>query len=191
MEGSVIDRERLAGLMETAETDLRTDKGVLTWERVEAWTRDGKMPATGERGGGVGDAEAEDAARDRMEDAAAARYQDELDKLTKRLEADLLRLCRIMDICCPQPSKQLANRDLLAAQVAAEGWCVSCWRDDQHLTPITLRPGGQPYYRDRCRACGEWKAEHGQDPPKMILELRHAGRRITTADAAKALGRAS
>jgi hypothetical protein len=27
-----------------------------------------------------------------------------------------------------------------------------------------------------------WKHEHGQDPPMSILLLRHAGRRVTTAD---------
>lgn len=187
----MIPREVLTQHLVETLVDLNRN-GDLTWGRASDWTSAGNLPSNGTRGGGMAEgAEDDDRHDDRQEDAAAARYHDELDTLTKRIDADCARLRRIIGICAPTPPKQLHNRDLLVAQVAADGWCISCWRDDQHLTPIALRPSGQPYYRDRCRACGEWKAEHGQDPPKLILELRHAGRRITTADVERALGRSA
>jgi len=142
----------------------------------------------------MADGEPDERIDDRKDDAAAARYHAELSTLTKRIDADLHRLRRIIGICCPSPTKGLASRDMLSAQVAADGWCVSCWKDDQNLTPITMTTGGgkpRPRYKDRCRFCGEWKAEHGQDPPVAILQLMHEGRRITTAAIERAMGKSA
>jgi hypothetical protein len=188
----VISHSRLGDLLEAAMHDVRSN-GDLTWDRVSDWTVTGQMPSRGERGGGMADGEPDDRIDDRKEDAAAARYHDELSALTRRLEADLHRIVRIIGICCPTPTR-LASRDMLSAQVAADGWCVSCWKDDQNLTPITMTTGGgkpRPRYKDRCRFCGEWKAEHGQDPPLPILQLMHDGRRITTAAIERAMGKSA
>jgi hypothetical protein len=126
----------------------------------------------------MADGETDDRIDDRREDAAAARYLPELQALTRRLEADLARLVRIAGICNPAAPKNLATRDMLVAQVEADGWCGSCWRDDQHLTPVAERPNGTAYYRGRCRFCGEWKANTREDPPLEVLRPHHEGRRI-------------
>lgn len=160
--------------------------GDLLWSRTADWVK-ARQPSNGERGGGLSEP-SDDALRQRMEDRQASRYHDELKTLTERMRADAARYRRIFEIVLPPPSAVLSNKHLQLAQIAAEGWCVSCWRDDQNCTPIALRPSGEPFYKDRCRACGEWKHEHGQDPPLPILKLRHSGRRITTADVAAALG---
>lgn len=120
---------------------------------------------------------------DRRDAAAAARYKTELTTLTRRIEADLTRLGRIIGICNPPTPKNLQARDMQVAQVEADGWCGSCWRDDQHLEPVA-----EGRYRGRCRPCGDWRGENGADPPVPLLKLRHSGRRITTAAVAKALG---
>lgn len=178
----MISSEQLADRM-TATARLLESQGPVAWERVSDWTIAGRMPARGERGGGMADgADPLERIDDRREDAAAGRYYDEVKTLAARLEADMARLSRIVGICCPTPPKSLATRDMQLAQVAADGWCVSCWRNDQHLEPIA-----DGRYRDRCRACGDWKGEHGQDPPVPILVLRHSGRRITTAAVAAAM----
>lgn len=173
----MIQHDRLADTLEAAAHHVR-QQGNLTWGRTSDWTTAGRMPSTGVNGGGLGEATPDETNGDMREDRAAARYHDELDKLTARLDADLHRLTRIMNICCPPPPKSLQSKDMLAAQVAADGWCLSCWRDDQHLEPISVRPTGQAYYRDRCRPCGQWRNEHGEDPPPDILRARHTGRRI-------------
>jgi hypothetical protein len=173
----MIGPELLADRLRAASIVVERD-GPVTWERVSDWTLPGRMPARGERGGGMVDAETDDRIDDRREDAAAARYMPELAALTKRLEADLARLVRIHEICNPAAPKNLATRDMLVAQVEADGWCGSCWRDDQHLTPVAERPNGVAYYRGRCRFCGEWKANTREDPPLDVLRPHHEGRRI-------------
>lgn len=197
----MIEPEVLADDLQDVAVLLRANGGA-TWGRCDDWET-ARMPRPVE----PSDDEQEEAERagrsevdedDRRDDAAASRYRAELNAVTKRLTADAARLKTIMAVCNPPRPKRLANRDLLLAQVAAEGWCTSCWRDEENLTAITLRPEKDPmkkrhpFYRDTCRDCGDYKKEHGQYPPKMLLELWHApgGKaRVTVADMAKALGR--
>jgi hypothetical protein len=189
----VIASDLLADRMRAA-TIVQERNGPVTWERVEAWELPGRMPARGERGGGLVDAETDERIDDRREDAAAARYKPELAALTKRLEADLARLTRIHQICNPEPAKSLATRDMQVAQVEADGWCGHCWSDDQFLEPIALRPSvapipSRPYYRGLCRWCGSFKREHGTLPPIALLRKHHGSKPITEADVEKALGK--
>lgn len=142
------------------------------------------------------DAETDDRIDDRREDAAAARYKGELTQIAQRMSADAARLRAIMAICNPSPPKNLATRDMQQAQVAADGWCISCYRDDQFLEPIALRPAkapapSRPYYRDNCRWCGAFHSEHGVAPPVTLLRLHHKARPITEADVERALGKVS
>lgn len=168
----MIDPEVLADRLESCELALRT-YGELTWERVDAWSV-ARMPTKGERGGGIADgADDDDRIDDRREDAAAARYHTELTTLTARIDADLHRLRRIINICNPAVPQSLATKDMLIAQVAADGWCVSCWRADQHLSPVAERR-----YRDRCRFCGDYHRDQQEDPPIDILRARIDGRPI-------------
>lgn len=164
--------------------------GDLIWQRTEDWVKP-RVPAAGERGGGSGEGPSDYVLEERKDDAAASRYYAEVRAITKRMTDDSRRLCEIASLAVPPKSAVLTNRNLQAAQVAAEGWCVSCWRDELTCEPIALRPTGEPYYKDRCRGCGMWKAEHGQDPPLAILQKRHAGIRVTTRDVEAATGKAS
>ena len=176
-------------------------QGPGTWERCDNWT-DSRMPLHREP---LSTEEQEDAKREcrsdlddeeRRDAAAAARYRARLEAATARWLAATAEIETIITVCNPPKAKTLKNRDLQLAQVAAEGLCVSCWKDDARHTDIELRPEknpyvkAKPYYKDRCRFCGQWKAEHGQDPPVSILRIHHTtGRNLTTADVAKALGR--
>jgi hypothetical protein len=72
-------------------------------------------------------------------------------------------------------------KDLVGADVAAAGWCKSCYRDGQYMQPIETNRDGLRYYKDHCRWCGSFKAEWGIEPPVPLLELRHRYGRVTTA----------
>ena len=177
---------------------LRSTRGSTTWKRVADWNVAAGLPPQWTPPQ-PGDADYEgpeepldlsdrDAA-DRRDAALTAKYQKELGMISSRIDRDMARVERIIELCNPPKPAELRSKELLAAQVAADGWCVSCHRNDQTLTPIQVQPSGVPFYRDLCRFCGEWKAEHRALPPLPILVLRHAGRRVTTADVDKALGR--
>lgn len=153
----------------------------VLWQRTVDWQRIEKI-SNETRGGGSGEAASEDVIADRIGDATASRYHDEVAHLVKALHDSAARLARIHQIVMPGQPRRLQGKDMLVTQVAADGWCVSCWRHDQTLVPIALRTSGpdkgKAYYRDRCRFCGGWKAEHGQDPNMDTLERHHDGRRI-------------
>lgn len=126
--------------------------------------------------------------RESMWDAQAARYADELAALLKRVDADMARLTRLNEILCPDQPHQLTNRELLSAQIAAEGWCVSCHRDAGWCEPLW-----EGRSRDGCQWCAKWRRSEGGWPPLALVKWRHRnpGRQLTTADVARELGRAS
>jgi hypothetical protein len=171
----------LIGLLGDAQRRLAAH-GDLLWQRTSDWERMQTDPTPQGEYEGVERIQSDLEAEDRAGDAAAARYKHELRTLASRLRNDLGRLVQIDETVVRAQPKKLLGRDMLLAQVAAEGWCVSCWRDDQHLVPIEKRASGpqkgSPYYRDLCRFCGGWKAEHGQEPPLDVLQRRHDGRRM-------------
>lgn len=68
-----------------------------------------------------------------------------------------------------------------AADDCPDDWCRSCWRDNQHHSPVTLRPTGQPFYAGLCRWCGDFEAAHKRRPSIEILRTRHQGKRVTLA----------
>lgn len=196
----MIDVEALADRLDEMAKLLRTrgggavqrTKGQLMVQRCEDWENaiDPRLhvPEPGDdetdvlRREGRSDIEEED----RKGDAAASRYKAELSKLTDGIGARLSRLTTIVNICNPERPGRITKGDQTAAQVAAEGWCVSCWRDDQTFEMLAT---GQ--YRDRCRFCGDWKGAHGEDPPVWLLRKRriHGKRMVTTSDVAKALAK--
>ena len=121
-----------------------------------------------------------------------ARVAEALDRALAETYRAVGRLVALHGLLMPaQPKRPRTLREIHAAgaDVAREGWCRSCWRDEQHMTPITLRPTGEPYYRDRCAWCGEFVAAYGQEPPVAVLRKRHEGRRISEEDIARALQR--
>ncbi len=60
-----------------------------------------------------------------------------------------------------------------------DDWCRSCHRNNQHHTPVSLRPSGEPYYAGLCRWCGDFRKAHKYDVPLEVLRVRHQGRRVT------------
>lgn len=147
--------------------------GESTIDRFAAWQQP-RLPDTGERGGGDGGAAAIDTIKDRIENSQANRYAAELAALTSRLRTDLARLTTLVQIAHPDQPRVLRHSDMTAAQLIADGWCPSCFRDNRYLEPIT--PGR---YRDRCRRCGDFRAASGKDPSVDELRIMHSrGKRL-------------
>lgn len=68
-------------------------------------------------------------------------------------------------------NRRLLSREQTAAQVAADGWCRSCYRVGV-FELIDKRPTGEPYYTDLCRWCGSHRGDLEQ-PPIDLLRLHH------------------
>lgn len=163
----------------TVDPDMLTDaltEALRTWrplgastiDRFAAWQQP-RLPDTGERGGGDGGTAAIDTIKDRIENSQANRYAHELDQLTSRLCSDLARLTTLVQIAHPGQPRVLRHSDMTATQLIADGWCPSCYRDDQYLEPVA-----EGRYRDRCRRCGEHRAATGKDPSLDDLRIMHA-----------------
>lgn len=203
----MIESDLLADRLQGLAARLRSKEGGLTFERFEAWET-ASMPRLWEPGSDDDEEAEQDEIRvregrtdleieDRRGDAQAAAYFAEWKALVKRLAADVARADRLMEIANPPDRRRLKHGEKQAAQIAAEGMCVSCWRGGEKQE-IELRPESdpevpaKPYYKDLCRWCGTFKATHGQLPPASLVAKHHrVGEHVTTADVAKALGRAS
>lgn len=209
---TVVGADVLADRLERAAALLRSPKGAKAWARVADWQDPASPPSStkptppqpGDDDYDEKQAQDDEARRfvpgaaerreDWLENQLVGGYRDELDRLTSRiLGPALTRLEKIVALAVPGQAKHLADADMLKAQVAASGCCASCFRDDKNLVEIELqRREGKPdvpFYKDRCRFCGGWKAKHGQDPPVWVLKKRriHGPRSITTADETRAL----
>lgn len=90
-----------------------------------------------------------------------------LDGLLRQLETACRGLAGLRDEWAP---KEGASRPV---DGPGEDWCSSCWRDGQHCEPVSGHHAG------RCRWCGTWRSEHGEDPPLALLRMHHQGERIT------------
>lgn len=187
----MIETDRLADRLQGLACRLRQEGG-LTGERFAAWQK-AVMPRLFEsdddaQEAAVRESRSERDDEDRRGDAQAGRYLSEWVALLDRIGSDAARADALLTVGNPPQPRRLAQRDMQPAQIAAEGLCVSCWKagiKDEDTVP------GR--YRDRCRFCGDWRGEHGEDPPGWLLRKRqvHGKRSVTTADVAKALGRAS
>lgn len=121
---------------------------------------------------------------------------DDLDRATARVR-------RLVDVLLPpQPGTQLVQcetcgapthrprkRDRRATEldVAIEGWCRSCYRDDQRLVPIDTDRRGSRHYNDVCSWCGRFRVAHRQLPPVAVIRYRHVHGRVPTSVVAQAL----
>lgn len=187
------DLPRLAGSLAVLGT-LLEDRGQQAWDVLASWTTGPTPPpTTGERGGGTGEAGQEDQAEQRRWEARAARLLAEQRADLTELDRLVQNIIRRIDIACPPNTAEVKNRrtgnldPVTPAEVAIEGWCASCWRDDQTLEPIEKDRHGLRYYRDYCRWCGAFKAKHDTEPPLALLKRRHAGQRISEDDIRDAL----
>ncbi len=131
---------------------------------------------------------------ERKHQARAAELHDEYQRAVRSLERQAETVLRILAVAIPVHPAELRNKrtgdldPITAADAAAAGWCMSCWRNDQQMVIIeTKKSTGLRYYRDYCRWCGSFKAEHKIEPPLEILKLHHDGRRISETDVADAV----
>lgn len=174
---------------------LLEEKGQRAWDTLDGWQEGPrKAPQAGERGGGGTEAQAEARRDEHLQRARAARHFRQFTADLTEVDRLADSLIRRIDVACPPHPMELRNRKtedldpVTAADVAAAGWCASCWKNDQQMVPITVQPRtGMRYYRDFCKWCGEFKGTHKIEPPVELLRLRHAGRRITEADVNAAL----
>lgn len=159
------------------------DEGQAASQHFYEWEREAKIPPTppacpvcdgaGCRDcNGTGDARpaSDGALKQRQEAEAASRLRDEWRKVRVQIEALANRADWLLD-----QARVLATGGLdkhrTPAQVEADGWCGNCWARGGFLVPISLRPTGEPYYKGRCRPCGQWP---GGNPPKEVVEARNS-----------------
>lgn len=113
------------------------------------------------------------------------RYVDEVRHLLLDLVPNQpnVRLTNCGECGGPKPTLKSPSQVKTAVDVVAEGWCRSCYRLDKRLEPIETDSQLRRYYREHCRWCGGFRAEHGCEPPLELLRRRHIfGRRISLTD---------
>lgn len=164
--------DQLHGMLTTTTRDLE-HLGVQTWRAFADWTSSPQHARDTLRGGGLASPDGDGRSDDRIENARldrqAAAYHDELDRLTRRLDVDLQRLRILLRIANPDRPSSLRPGELTNAQLIADGWCPSCFRNHQHLNPLA-----QGRYSDRCRTCGDFRGRAGRDPNLDELRLMHS-----------------
>lgn len=164
------------------------DRGQTAWDRQDGWQHGPrKAPEQGIRGGGGGEAGAEERKDEAIQRARAARHFQEFRADLKLLDEVTQRVLRRIDVACPPNPEEVKNRSgdldpVTPADVAIAGYCASCWRNDQQMVLIEVNKHSLRYYRDYCRWCGGLKATYGIEPPLEMLKLHHAGRRISEKD---------
>lgn len=143
----------------------------LLWERTGQWEKP-MLPSNGVRGGGLAEPTDVDI-EDRAGDIAASRYHTEVRDLMAEGLRIAARLNRIAGIVIPKQPRQIQGKEMLDAQVAAEGWCVSCWRYDQTRKDREKNRHGHFHDREACDLCADFKRNHGIYPPLSLLQAKH------------------
>lgn len=169
-------------------------KGYLAWDAMAGW-KPGPQPApsSGVRGGGGSETQAEDRRAEAAQARSAAKRFEEFRAHLAALEKYAREVMRDIDIACPPDLEELKSRRTgtyeadTAADVAADGWCASCWRNDQQMVRREKDRRDMYFYKSYCRWCGLFKAKHGIEPPLPLLEARHAGHSISLEEVEKAI----
>lgn len=163
----MIPVDKLHASLTVTDRDL-LHMGATTWRRFLEWEKPTQPARDSLRGGGFGEGKTDTRLEDEHDDRQASRYHHELHELTERIDRDLARLRTLLRIANPDRPRSLRPGDLTTTQLIADGWCPSCFRNDQHLNPVA-----EGRYRDRCRACGEHRAATGTDPSLDDLKTMH------------------
>lgn len=162
-------------------------KGELMLSRLQGWTQGPtKAAATGERGGGGTEVDADDR-RDEQRQArrASVHYEEQL--ADQRLLDEVFdRMFRRMDMAVPPEVEQLRNRRTgefepeTATDALAAGNCPNCWIAgfrDIELSRVEGK-GQVRRYADRCRPCGDFRHAEGIDRPKELVKAYHSIPRV-------------
>ncbi len=169
------------------QTKLR-DHGDLLWQRTVDWRRTPRIPKPSLADDVDPEAVSLIEAEERLGDALASRYQNEVAAIANRVRSDLARLRQIDAIVIRAQPRSLATKELVTTQVAGAGFCVSCWRYDQTIKDRERDNRGDFYDKEACRRCSRFRKDHGIYPPLALLEQWHArGRNWTTAMVTSAL----
>ena len=146
-------------------------RGDLIEQRFYDWQRLERIPTDESRGGG-GAGAPPDAKAERV----ASRHLHEWRLLMSDAKAMMGRVT-LLDRTAFPPGSKLEPSHMTTSQLEADGWCGSHWRIREFVA-ITTRPTGEPYYRGRCRSCGQWP---GGDPPIEVLKAWRDGRPLRMA----------
>lgn len=188
------DLPRLGASLGVLGTILEAE-GQRAWDTMDGWQHGPRRaPEPGVRGGGGGEAGAEDRKDEAIQRARAARHFQQFRTDLNQLDELVQTILRRIDVALPSNPEDVKNRrtgdldPITAADVAAAGWCASCWRNDQQMVPIEVhKKTGLRYYTSMCKWCGEFTSTWKTEPPLEILKLRHAGRRISVEAAEAAV----
>lgn len=178
------DMPRLAASLGVLGTELE-QKGVPALDALYGWKQGpSKVASPGERGGGGSEVAAEDRRAERAEARRAAVHHDEFVADLVLLNAVVQRINRRMDLACPPDMSEVKNRKTgeiapeTAGDIAAAGYCVSCWRNDKQMV-VREKSKGIFVSATLCRWCMDVKRTYDVEPPLEVLKLHHAGRRIS------------
>ena len=172
--------------------------GTTAWETTEEWRRGAGVASYNPESGGNRWEEDDDGTvwpviTDPTGDRALT--PEEVNKAHQKYRDDLAGALRLADAlitdvhtATPHKPSHIADHERLAAQVGAEGWCSSCYRNGGKLYPQAMHPDGTVKYRGSCRWCMDFEKANGRKPPMSLLQAHHAGRRITPEMVAKSLG---
>lgn len=189
------DYKRLGATLNTLGTMLEHD-GARVDSTLSGWATGPQTPEAPPDGARDEEEVIVDPTRkdDQKHQARAAELHQEYLDAVRKLERQAEVVLRILAVAIPVHPAALRNvrtgdlDPITAADAAAAGWCMSCWRNEQQMVIIeTKKSTGLRYYRDYCRWCGAFKAEHKIEPPLEILRLHHDGRRISESDVADAV----
>lgn len=181
------DTVRLGAAASTLGTFLEADGHTLK-QRFFDWSQGPQSAsAAGERGGGLGEAGEMDRKDEAKRRKRAGELHDEYVTWLREFDRMVQTGMRFMAVGMPIHPSQLRNQrtgdldPITPADVAAAGWCASCWRNDHQMVAIEVnKRTGLRYHASLCRWCAGVRAAHKIDmPPLEMVKLHHAGRRIS------------
>lgn len=138
----------------------------------------------GPRGGGGVEGD-EDRRAEIMQRIRAAKVHQQIRDFHNDLDKIVQQGLKLYDVAFPGHPAELRNKrtdsfdPITPADVAADGWCASCWRNDQQMVAREKNKRGMYYSSTMCRWCQGVKATYDVEPPLEMLKLHHAGRRIS------------
>lgn len=172
-------------------------KITLAWDTTYGWESGPQpAPARGERGGGGGEAGAEDRRDELRQRRKAAEKHVELRSVIDRLDEDTQALFRLMDMAVPPNPSDVKNRRTgefepwTEAEIVLAGWCANCWLACQAWSPIPTDRKGYKKWKDRCGWCGPFRAAHGIDAPKELVTRHNEGHSLSAAEVEAAVKKA-